>query len=106
MKLTNFFKGNLDYLKENPDFINFDKRRRLATVISELQRYQQQAYNLSEQPTIKDYLSHLEVLTEKLLYKFSLICEPRERQGTVTPNAARGLFADKARFKRGKTFVE
>jgi hypothetical protein len=45
-------------------------------VIREIQHYQN-PFALQEDPNIRSYLLHTETLTEKALYKYSLICEPR-----------------------------
>lgn len=57
--------------------INFDKRRKIAMVIREIQHYQYAFTGIQEEPTIRSYLLNTEFLTEKALYKYSLICEPR-----------------------------
>ena len=74
--LTFIDDGNRNEYGGRSDLINFDKRRKTSLVIREIQQYQQ-PYCLLEELTIKTYLLNIEGLTEKLLYKYSLICEPR-----------------------------
>lgn len=75
--LTFIGDGNPDILNGRQDLINFDKRRKIAFVISEIKQWQQLSYNFAEEKTIADYMLSIEGLTEKALYKYSLICEPR-----------------------------
>lgn len=80
--LTFFMEGNPDFINAGrPDIINFDKRRRVAQLISELQLWQQNPYPAWEEKTTSDYVTNIEGLTDKALYKYSLICEPKG--GTV-----------------------
>ncbi len=71
------------------DMINFDKRKKASTVIKEIQQYQQAPYNFHEERTIHDFLNCIEGLTEKALYKYSLICEPRS---VLFPHSLRCIY--------------
>lgn len=55
--LTFIEDGNSDYVFG--DLINFDKRRFLANVITEIQQYQQTPYSLQEVPLIRDFLTSI-----------------------------------------------
>lgn len=75
---------DLTFLEDgNPDtsngLINFDKRRRTAAVIKEINQYQQTPYCLKVVPIIKGFLlAGGEYVDENQLYKLSCIIEPRE----------------------------
>ena len=56
----------------------------LGSIIGEILHYQQKPYPFIEEPTIKDYLNNLQVLTGTAMYKYSLICEPRRGKSTST----------------------
>jgi hypothetical protein len=79
--LTFIEDGMKNNMNGRDDLINFDKRRKLSTVIHEIQQYQQSPYHFRVEETIRSYLLNIEGLTEKALYKYSLICEPREAKG-------------------------
>ena len=70
--------------------INFDKRRRIATVIKEIKQYQQTPYNFNVVPVIKGFLlAGGEYVDENECYKLSLLREPKEEPpgtGTTTPS--------------------
>jgi son of sevenless-like protein len=61
--------------------INFKKCRLIASVIMELQQYQQKPYNLNQCQPVFDYLQKSQdaanLLDDKKLYELSLIAEPR-----------------------------
>jgi hypothetical protein len=82
--LTFIEDGMKNNMNGRDDLINFDKRRKLSAVIHEIQQYQQTPYHLLVEDTIRAYLQSIEGLTEKALYKYSLICEPREGKGSQT----------------------
>lgn len=67
--------GNKDKLN---DLINFDKRRKVALVIREIQQYQQTPYCLKAVPEIQALLLSPDNPTEDDLYKLSLELEPRK----------------------------
>jgi len=69
-------EGNKDVI--NGDLINFDKRRKIALVIREIQQYQQTPYCLKTIPEIQAALLAPENATEDDLYKLSLELEPRK----------------------------
>eukprot|EP01113_Clastostelium_recurvatum_P035629 TRINITY_DN4990_c1_g1_i3.p1 TRINITY_DN4990_c1_g1~~TRINITY_DN4990_c1_g1_i3.p1 ORF type:complete len:716 (-),score=200.35 TRINITY_DN4990_c1_g1_i3:36-2183(-) len=77
--LTFIEDGMKNTLNDRSDLINFDKRRKVSVVIGHIQQYQQPPYNLSKEGTIYNYLLNIEGLTQKALYKYSLICEPKGR---------------------------
>lgn len=63
--LTFIEDGAQDYT--DGGLVNFDKRRLLASVIKEIQQYQQVPYCLSEVPVIKEYLHHVEGICKLIL---------------------------------------
>jgi len=75
---------DLTFIEEgNPDLIgelfNFDKRRRIATVIKEIQQYQNEPYCLKEVPIIRGFvLAGGEYVDENKCYQLSLQIEPRD----------------------------
>eukprot|EP01112_Ceratiomyxa_fruticulosa_P003017 TRINITY_DN13423_c0_g1_i2.p1 TRINITY_DN13423_c0_g1~~TRINITY_DN13423_c0_g1_i2.p1 ORF type:complete len:698 (+),score=159.41 TRINITY_DN13423_c0_g1_i2:79-2172(+) len=77
--LTFIEDGMKNTLNGRDDLINFDKRRKVSVVIREIQQYQQTPYHFNVEDTISTYLGNIEGLTEKALYKYSLICEPKGR---------------------------
>ena len=79
--MTFIEEGNKDFLQDGS--INFAKRRRLAEVISEIQRYQDVVYCLEEVSFIKEYLLGFECLPQEQCYKLSL---KREGRGGGTAN--------------------
>eukprot|EP01102_Stenamoeba_stenopodia_P018147 TRINITY_DN661_c1_g1_i1.p1 TRINITY_DN661_c1_g1~~TRINITY_DN661_c1_g1_i1.p1 ORF type:complete len:1017 (+),score=351.00 TRINITY_DN661_c1_g1_i1:339-3389(+) len=71
--------GNPDILQEGL-LVNFAKMRMCANIIIELQHFQQTPYCLHPVPLIQEYLSKLTVLTDKDLYKESLLREKGNRK--------------------------
>ena len=59
--------------------INFDKRRRLAVVIRDLQQYQQVAYDFSPELSLQECLRHVRHIDSEALFAASLSCERREK---------------------------
>ncbi|KAI9219847.1 ras guanine nucleotide exchange factor domain-containing protein [Blastocladiella britannica] len=76
--LTLIEEGNQDYLPQNGSLINFEKRRKVATVIDEiLARQQQCIYHLIAVPALQDFLtSSHERLSEVEAFKLSVAVEP------------------------------
>jgi son of sevenless-like protein len=74
--LTFIEDGNPDMV--DAGLINFDKRRKQAQVIKDIQQYQQTPYCLLEVPTIKSYLLKTSGMDEELAYAVSLSIEPRD----------------------------
>ncbi|EGF99895.1 uncharacterized protein MELLADRAFT_75860 [Melampsora larici-populina 98AG31] len=79
--LTFIGDGNPDNLKEKPHQINFDKRRKSAEVMIEMQSIQSMPYHLISVQSILDFLkiSFENLPNEKGLYSMSLGIEPREK---------------------------
>jgi hypothetical protein len=66
---------------------NFKKCRLIASVITELQQYQQKPYNLTHCAAVYDWLVKSQqdaapFCDEKKLYELSLESEPRDQQNT------------------------
>ena len=78
--MTFIEEGNKDKLPSG--LINFKKCRLIANVITEIQQYQTQPYNLTIVPTIYSYISkclaEFGTFDEKKMFELSLIAEPRE----------------------------
>ncbi|KAJ1911760.1 hypothetical protein IWQ60_009986 [Tieghemiomyces parasiticus] len=74
--------GNPDFLPNQPHLINFDKRTKVASVIRDLQSYQNTPYALTVVPEIQEFIERsLEEVTDSHgLYDISLTLEPRERE--------------------------
>lgn len=75
---------DLTFIEEgNPDMIgaliNFDKRRRIASVIKDIQQYQQEIYCLTIVGIIRGFLlAGGEYVDENMCYKLSTQIEPRD----------------------------
>ncbi|KJE89917.1 hypothetical protein CAOG_009414 [Capsaspora owczarzaki ATCC 30864] len=78
--------GNKNFIK-GTDLINFDKRRKIASVIQEIQQYQQSPYHLQEVEPIAQFIANVPFMESKdEMYEKSLILEPRDGS---TPAAAK-----------------
>jgi son of sevenless-like protein len=78
--LTFVALGNLDFIPDT-HYINFDKRMKVAQIINEMQKYQQNPFNLTSISDLIEYLRALgseKWMTESELYEKSRIAEPIE----------------------------
>lgn len=79
--LTFLDLGNPDFLPET-HLINFEKRRKVFSLIRDIQKYQQTQYALQVVPQIQDFLKKLSeqngLLTEDQLYEKSMEIEAKE----------------------------
>lgn len=71
----------------------------VALVIRDIQQYQLTPFNFGEEKTISNYVLNLEGLSDKALYKYSLICEPR---GGRDAPGSKTLLSNKSLLKRFK----
>ncbi|KAL6040182.1 Son of sevenless 1 [Balamuthia mandrillaris] len=58
-------------------YINFGKCYLMASVIQQIQQYQQTRYNLNPVPSIRNFLDNVEPLDDDNCYKLSLKVQPR-----------------------------
>ncbi len=74
--------GNLDYIPEL-NFINFDKRRKVASIVNDITQFQQDFYVLTNVGPLHDFILGLGKdgwMDEKGMYAKSLESEPREEE--------------------------
>ena len=70
--------GNPDYLSDS-SFINFEKRRMIASVIRDIQLYQNTPFNFQPVPQIYQFLSTISTtVSEDAMYEKSTEIEPRK----------------------------
>eukprot|EP01102_Stenamoeba_stenopodia_P022109 TRINITY_DN9101_c0_g2_i1.p1 TRINITY_DN9101_c0_g2~~TRINITY_DN9101_c0_g2_i1.p1 ORF type:complete len:373 (+),score=71.87 TRINITY_DN9101_c0_g2_i1:125-1120(+) len=76
--LTFIEVANGDTLDDRTDMINFEKRRKIAFVIREIQQYQQTHFSFDKVEVIQEYLKSVRKLphNEEKHYQMSLECEP------------------------------
>ncbi|KAJ5073248.1 guanine nucleotide exchange factor [Anaeramoeba ignava] len=77
--------GNRDFISSkngSKELINFEKRRKISTVISDIQTYQQMPYFFEKVPEIFNFImdSISNSKDSKAIYSLSLIREPREKK--------------------------
>ena len=58
-KIVHSYEGMKDFLPDHPNLINFNKRRKVADIISEIQQYQNQPYCLNKCAEIRAFLENL-----------------------------------------------
>ena len=78
--LTFVALGNPDYLPEN-NYINFDKRLKVASIIDDLLRHRDSHHLFTEVPALQEFISNLGAngwMDEREFYEKSLQAEPRE----------------------------
>jgi hypothetical protein len=84
--LTFIEDGNQDVIREGR-LINFDKRRKIATVIGNLQNYQNTPYCLDAVLPLQEYITNYEIVTEEAAYQLSLQREPRASKSGAMPGS-------------------
>jgi hypothetical protein len=72
--------GNPNYLKEYPTCINFHKGRLLAAIIKDIQQHQMAPYNIEPVEAVIDFMALQQPDPEPVLYKKSLLIQPREAE--------------------------
>jgi son of sevenless-like protein len=86
--LTFIEEGSSKYIeREGLKMINFDKCRKFASVIRDIQTYQYQRYALEVYPELRELLNNLEVMPEEEQYKMSLIREARAKKSKAKPKS-------------------
>jgi len=78
--LTFIEDGNPNTLNES-GLVNFSKRRKIASVIRDIQQFQQTHYSLEVVAPLRDFSLSLEIMSEDEAYEASLKCEARQPQG-------------------------
>ena len=79
--LTFIEEGNSDM---DGNLINFDKRYKIAAILSEIQQFQKSGYSsFTEDTTIQYWLRHLPSVSEEEAYSISLKVEPRDLDEAV-----------------------
>jgi len=76
--LTFIDEGNPSTI--NDGLINFDKQRKFAQILQNIQKFQNSPYNLQTVELIQNYILNREYLAENELYKLSLVAEARVSQ--------------------------
>ena len=67
-------------MKEDAKLINFAKCRKFASVIRDIQTYQNTGYNLEQYDELRTLLLNLPDYDDKEMYSMSLLREPRQKQ--------------------------
>jgi hypothetical protein len=80
--------GNQTYVAESL-LINFSKMWSVYEIICKARMFQGQLYTIVDDVDALKYCSNLTSLSEKRLYSYSLLCEPK--QGVARPEANRNL---------------
>lgn len=81
---TGLYLTDLVFQEEMPDkteegLINFVKNRKVAGIIQQLAQYQDQTYNFTVVPEIRDLLLNYEEPQEDVLLQLSQKSEPKEQ---------------------------
>lgn len=81
---TGLYLTDLVFQEEMPDkteegLINFVKNRKVAGIIQQLAQYQDQTYNFTVVPEIRDLLLNYEEPQEDILLQLSQKSEPKEQ---------------------------
>ncbi|KAL6041549.1 Son of sevenless 1 [Balamuthia mandrillaris] len=94
--LTFIEDGNQDLIPGS-SLVNFVKRRKVASVIREIQQYQQTPYNFACVTFIQDFLQNLRQMSSDEAYNRSLAIIPRGASSKLT---SKQLRESKARYKK------
>jgi son of sevenless len=97
--LTFIEEGNTDVL-HNTELINFDKRRKIASVIQEIRQRQHIPYNLCPVPSIQDLILNSTPLTEQVAYKLSVQNEQKIKSQAAIKAEKEALKAAAVNKKR------
>jgi hypothetical protein len=63
--------GNVDYLEQAPDAVNFDKYRMVALSILDIEKHQKHAYSFETVNDVMMYITNPVLLNEEQLYAYS-----------------------------------
>ncbi|KAL0487720.1 RasGEF [Acrasis kona] len=88
--LTFIEEGSPKYLERGDNkLINFAKCRQFASVIRDIQTYQQDRYAFEVYPELRELLLNLEVMEEEQMYKLSLVREERAKKKSANANKSK-----------------
>jgi len=78
--LTFMEDGNVDFVDDNPDLINFRKWRGVASIIGIIQRHQKMVFSKPVHLAVRNYIQTAVVYDEDKAYEESLLREPRKKK--------------------------
>jgi son of sevenless-like protein len=74
--LTFIEQGNMNTVHHG--LINWEKRKLIYSIVSQVRLYQQAPYTFEKNPLIQSFFANFVILDENEMYKKSLLREPRD----------------------------